>query len=184
MLGLTFVFAWPAAANQEQASQGTYRIAPGDVLDIIVWRNKELTMSVIVRPDGCISFPLVSDLRVTGMTPTQLQKSLEDGLVKFVTSPIITVVVTKVAGFRVSILGKVRQAGRYDVEGSATVLDVLALAGGPNDYADTSGIYVLRRVGPGDGTYQRIPASFVSSVSPGKDNTNVTVQAGDIVIVP
>jgi polysaccharide export outer membrane protein len=171
----------PARADQ---AQGTYKIGPGDVLDIIVWRSKDLTMSVTVRPDGWISFPLAGDVEAAGMTPTQLQAKLEATLVKFVNAPLITIVVSKVAGFKVSILGKVRQPGRFDVESSATVLDVLALAGGPNDYADTSGIYVLRRVGPGEGLYQRISASFAATVVAGKDNANLRMQAGDIVIVP
>src|SRR2546423_13588226 len=93
-------------AADPQAAHGTYRIVPGDVLDVIVWRNKELSMQVTVRPDGWISYPLASDVRVAGATVVDVQKKLEESLGKFVTSPMVTVVVTKVANLRVSILGK------------------------------------------------------------------------------
>jgi polysaccharide export outer membrane protein len=94
----------------------------------------------------------------------------------------VTVVVAKASIFKVSILGKVRQAGRYEVDGGTTVLDVLAEAGGPNDYGDATGMYVLRR--SADGQYERLSARFSSSVTPGKENTNVLLKPGDIIIVP
>ena len=169
---------------QPARAQGTYRIAAGDVLDVIVWRNKDLSLQITVRPDGWISYPLVNDVRVAGSTVAEIQKTLQDALSKFVTAPQVTVVVTRVSNLRVSILGKVRQPGRYNLEGPTTVLDVLALAGGPTEYADPDGIYILRRGAPPESLFERIPARYASSVSAGKGNTNVTINAGDIIIVP
>lgn len=166
---------------QQVAERGTYQIAPGDVLDVIVWRNKELTLTVMVRPDGFISLPLLSDVRASGLTPVELQAKLEAGLAKTVASPVVTIIVAKIAGFRVSILGKVKQPGRYDVDAGATALDVLALAGGPNDYADSAGMYLLRRTA--DGAYEEIPVKYSTSAS-GKGSTNVPVKPGDILMVP
>ena len=165
-----------------QAEQGSYQIAPGDVLDIVVWRNKDLSMSVVVRPDGFISFPLVNEVRTTGLTPAALAKKIEAGLASSVPMPAVTVMVSRIAGFRVSILGKVRQPGRYEVEAGATALDVLALAGGPNDYAQSSGMFVLRRTGPD--AYDEIPVRYSTSSGGGRAGTNVAVKAGDIVVVP
>jgi len=182
LVALAFLLASPVAAGAQQAEQGSYQIAAGDVLDIVVWRNKDLTMPVVVRPDGFISFPIVNEVRAAGLTPGVLSKKLETGLAASVTSPTVTVMVSKIAGFRVSVLGKVRQPGRYEVEASATALDALALAGGPNDYASASGMYVLRRTAAG--TYEELPIKYSSSVSGGKGNTNVAVKAGDIVVVP
>lgn len=173
-----------AHADPQTAAQGTYRIVPGDVLDVIVWRNKELSMQVTVRPDGWISYPLASDVRVAGATVVDVQKKLEEALGKFVTTPMVTVVVARVANLKVSILGKVRQAGRYNLDGPTTVLDVLALAGGMTEFADPDGIYILRASASGDATYERIAAKYSSSVSAGKSNTNVAVKPGDIIIVP
>lgn len=173
----------PHAYGQSQPApeQGTYVIAPGDVLEIIVWRNKELSAIATVRPDGFISLPVANDVKATGLTAMELQRHIESSLVKTVTSPMVTVMVTKVAGFRVSILGKVRQPGRYDVDAATTVLDVLAMAGGPNDFADPSQMYVLRRTAKG--TVEEVPTKYSTSIS-AKGNTNVTLQPGDIVIVP
>jgi polysaccharide biosynthesis/export protein len=182
LVALALVLASPVAAGAQQDEQGSYQIGAGDVLDIVVWRNKDLTMPVVVRPDGFISFPIVNEVRTAGLTPAALAKKIEAGLAGSVTSPTVTVMVSKIAGFRVSILGKVRQPGRYDVESTATALDVLALAGGTNDYSQASGMYVLRRTAAG--TYEEIPVKYSSSISGGKGNTNVPVKAGDIVVVP
>jgi polysaccharide export outer membrane protein len=173
-----------AAHADPQPSKGTYRIVAGDVLDVIVWRNKEISMQVTVRPDGWISYPLASDVKVAGATVVDVQKKLEEGLAKFVTTPLVTVVVAKVANLKVSILGKVRQPGRYNLDGPTTVLDVLALAGGMTEFADPDGIYILRASALPDAIYERIPAKYSSSVSAGKSNTNVAINAGDIIIVP
>jgi polysaccharide export outer membrane protein len=182
LVALALLLASPVVAGAQQAEQGSYQIAAGDVLDIVVWRNKDLSMPVVVRPDGFISFPIVNEVRTIGLTPAELAKKIEAGLAASVTTPTVTVMVSKIAGFRVSILGKVRQPGRYEVEATATALDLLALAGGPNDYSSPSGMYVLRRTAAG--VYEEIPVKYSSSVSGGKGNTNVPVRPGDILVVP
>ena len=182
LAALALLLASPIGAVAQQAEQGSYQIGAGDVLDIVVWRNKDLSMPVVVRPDGFISFPIVNEVRAAGLTPTALAKKLESGLAAAVTSPTVTVMVSKIAPFRISVLGKVRQPGRYEVESTATALDALALAGGTNDYSQASGMYVLRRTPAG--TYEEIPVKYSSSISGGKGNTNVTVKPGDIVVVP
>ena len=182
LAALAFLVASPITAGAQQPEQGSYQIGAGDVLDIVVWRNKELSMPVVVRPDGFISLPIINEVQTTGLTPAVLAKKIEAGLAASVTSPAVTVMVSKIAGFRVSVLGKVRQPGRYEVEPTGTALDALALAGGPNDYAQASGMYVLRRTAAG--TYEEIPVKYSSSVSGGKGNTNVPVKPGDIVVVP
>ncbi len=173
------------AGAQHQATQGTYRIGPGDVLDVVVWRNQELSMQVTVRPDGWISFPLINDVQVAGGTATDVQKKLAEALGKFVTTPMLTVVVTHVAPMKVSIIGKVRQPGRYAVDAPATVLDVLALAGGPTDYADPERMY---RTAPRRRARRLVSADpcpgTSSSISGGPANTNIAVGPGDIVVVP
>jgi len=178
LLLVLLTLAGPAAA--QQGHQGSYKIAAGDILDVVVWRNKDLSLTVVVRPDGFISFPLLSDVQAAGLTPVELARKVETGLSPSVTSPVVTILVNKVAGIRVSILGKVRQPGRYEVEASATALDVLALAGGPNDYAQSSGIFVLRR--NGSGGFDEIPVKF--SNSEGKNNSVVPIKYGDVVMVP
>jgi len=184
LAGCIFLIFSTMALSDPPTSQGTYRIGAGDVLDVMIWRNKDLSMQVTVRPDGWISYPLIGDLHVSDCTVATVQKMMQDALAKYVTSPVLTIVVSRVSNLRVSILGKVKQPGRYNLEGNTTVLDVLALAGGPTEFADPDGIYILRRGGPPDNLYERISARYSSSVSAGKGNTNVLVNPGDIIIVP
>jgi polysaccharide biosynthesis/export protein len=184
LLLLVALSSAPAAGQATATAGGSYQIAAGDVLDIVVWRIRELTMTVTVRPDGWISYPIAGELRAAGVTPTELQGRLEKALAESVLTPAVTVLVTRVAGFKVSILGKVRQPGRYDVHESTTILDVLAQAGGPNDYADPDQMYVLRRTGPNASDYLRIPVRYSLSVNASKDSPNVAARPGDIIIVP
>ena len=100
------------------------------MLDIVVWRNPDLSMAVPVRPDGWITFPLADDVKAAGLTPGALQDEIARLLDPHVASPLVTVVVTTVGSFKVSVLGRVRAAGRFDLSGPASVLDGLALAGG------------------------------------------------------
>jgi polysaccharide export outer membrane protein len=185
VLGLVFALLTPAPvlAQHAAAASGAYQISPGDILEIIVWRNKELTMQVTVRPDGWISYPLVNEIPVAGTTVIELQKKLEIALGSVVTTPMVTVMVTRITPLKVSILGKVRTPGRYTVEAPATVLDVLAMAGGPTEYAEPDLMYVLRRGTP-DGQYQHIAVRYSSSITAGKSNTNVAISQGDIIVVP
>jgi polysaccharide biosynthesis/export protein len=177
---------WGQVAAQSVATPpveaGPYLLAPGDVLDIVVWRNRDLTLTATVRPDGWISYPIAGELRAVGLTPAALQRRIEEALAKVVQAPAVTVLVTRIAGFKVSILGRVRQPGHYDVQPSTTVLDVLAMAGGPNDYANPDGMYLLRRSDSGDP--ERIAVPYSTSVSGRKPSPNFTVRPGDIVVVP
>jgi polysaccharide export outer membrane protein len=181
---ITPVAAQQAAQQPPPRTSGPYRIGVGDVLDIVVWRNRELSTSVTVRPDGWISYPIVGELRAEGITPDELRQRLEKGMAESVNAPSITVLVSRIGGFKVSVLGKVRQPGRYDAQDTTTVLDVLALAGGPNEYASPEDMYVLRRSRPDATEYIRLNVRYSSGLQPGKDNPNVTVRAGDIIVVP
>ncbi len=159
---------------------GDYRIGTGDVLDIVVWENEKLSRSVPVRPDGWISLPLVNDVRAAGLTPMELQAQLATRLTEYISSPVVSVIVTSVYGFKVSVLGEVRSPGRYAFDGPATVLDAIASAGGFNEYASKDDTYLLR---PEQGGYDRIPIKY-SQVSREGAGVNVVLKPGDIVIVP
>ena len=107
-----------------------YIIGPGDVLHIAVWKNTNLDRVVTVRPDGDISFPLLNDIHVVGMTPDKLRISIKSKLAKFMVVPEVSVVVQEVHSFVVSVLGEVKKPGRYEFQSDVTVLDVLAKADG------------------------------------------------------
>ena len=181
----------PAAAAPALEPDGyEYRIGPEDMLQIVVWQNVELSRVLPVRPDGKISLPLVNDVQAAGLTPMQLRDSLKEKLAQYVPAAEISVIVGEVQSFNVSLIGKVQRANRYKLKGPTTVLDLLALAGGFAEFADTDRIVVLRpepfvvqgrRTGQ---TFKRIPFNYKKVVSAGGESDNVLLQPGDIVVVP
>lgn len=160
-----------------------FHIGAGDVLHISVWNNKDLERTVTVRPDGMISFPLLDDIPAAGSTTRQLKAKVTAGLKQYVTNPQVSVVVQTVNSFRVSVLGEVRNPGRYEMHsGQATVLDVLAMAGGLTPYATPSRIHVMR--GSGGGEVKQIPFRYGKAISMHPGNADFCVDPGDIIIVP
>ena len=170
--------AAPAAPAIEPA--GAFRIGPEDVLDVQVWKNAELSRVVPVRPDGMISLPLVNDIRAAGLTPVELRQQITLKLSEFVPSPEVSVIVREVHSVKVAVLGAVRMPGHYEVNSSATVLDLIARAQGLTEFADRGRIVVLRQNGKAT---TRIPFNY-RRVAEGDEQDNFVVQPGDIIVVP
>lgn len=156
-----------------------YRIGPEDVLDISVWNQPELNRVVPVRPDGMISLPLVNDVQAGGRTPMELRDALAAQLAEYVSAPSVSVIVSEIHSFKVSVVGEVKTPGRYELRSRATVLDVIALAEGFTEYASKHSIVILRP--EGDAT-RRIHFDFRHATS--DQGGNWAVQPGDIIIVP
>lgn len=171
------------SAREQRADDDDYVIGPADVLQVSVWKNEALTQKVPVRPDGMISFPLVNEIRAAGLTPMQLRDLLTRRLAPFVSRPEVSVVVVEIHSFAVSVLGEVKTPGRYELTHAATVLDVLALAGGITEYASRSRIFVLRT---SRGAPKRIPFNYDSFVAApaSRASDNVHVEPGDVIVVP
>jgi polysaccharide biosynthesis/export protein len=157
----------------------TYRIGPEDLLQISVWKNDTLTRTVPVRPDGMISLPLVNDVKAAGLTAVELREVLTKKLAEYIPNPEVSVTVSEIRSIKVSVIGEVAKPGRYDLKSSATVLDVLALAGGFTPYASRSKITILR---PDGGATKRIPFNY-NKVSAAEQD-NFYVRNGDVVLVP
>jgi len=157
-----------------------FRIGPEDVLDVLVWKNAELSRTVPVRPDGMISLPLVNDLQAAGLTPTDLRRNITLRLAEFIPSPEVSVMVREVHSVKVAVLGAVRMPGLFEVKSPATVLEMLARAQGLSEFADRGRIVVLRQNG---GTTTRIPFNY-RQVSEGSDQDNFSVLPGDVIVVP
>lgn len=167
------------AANGAGVSDPEYRIGLDDVLDIAVWNNTTVSRTVQVRPDGKITLPLLNEMQAAGLTPSQLRANLIKMLVEYMPNPEITVIVREVRSNKVSVLGEVRKAGRYEFNTKSTVLDAIALAGGFNDWARRSRITIMRTEG---NTVKRIPFDYNKVVAQEADN--IVLQPGDIVVVP
>jgi polysaccharide export outer membrane protein len=157
-----------------------FRIGPEDVLDVQVWKNPELSRVVPVRPDGMISIPLVNDIRAAGLTPIELRQQITQRLSEFVPSPEVSVIVREVHSVKVAVLGSVRMPGHYEVNSTATVLELIARAQGLTEFADRGRIVVLRQSGK---TTKRIPFNY-RKVAEGAEQDNFVVQPGDIIVVP
>lgn len=163
----------------------TYRIGAEDVLSISVWQNAELSRTIPVRPDGKISMPLVNEVQAAGLTPMELRESLIAKLHEFIPNTELSVVVTEMNSFRVSVIGEVKRSERYKLRGPATVLDVLAMAGGFQDWAKRDGIVVLRpRPAQGGVNFERISFEYKKVIAPGGESGNFMVQPDDIIVVP
>lgn len=156
-----------------------YRIGVDDVLDIVVWNNTTVSRTVPVRPDGKISLPLLNEVPAAGLTPPQLRQSLMSKLVEYMPTPEVSVIVREVHSNKISVLGEVRKAGRYEISQRATVLDAVALAGGFNDFARRTKVVIMRQEGSG---VKRIPINYNRIVA--EEDENVVLQPGDIVVVP
>jgi polysaccharide export outer membrane protein len=160
-----------------------YRIGPGDVLSIVVWKNDTLTREVTVRPDGKISLPLVNDVQAAGRTAMEVREDLTKKLSAFMPPPEVAVIVNqaKAANFHISVLGEVDKPGRYDLNSRTTVLEAIALAGGFKDFASTNKIVILRQVGT---TVQRILFNYKRVVAAGGEAEDFDVMPNDIIVVP
>jgi polysaccharide export outer membrane protein len=156
-----------------------YKIGIDDVLDIAVWNNTTVSRTVPVRPDGKISLPLLNEVPAAGLTPSQLRASLMAKLAEYMPTPEVSVIVREVHSNKISVLGEVRKAGRYDITQRATVLDAVALAGGFNDWARRSKVVIMRHDGNG---MKRIPVNYNKIVA--EEDENILLQPGDIVVVP
>ena len=174
------------------AALGEYRIGPEDVLQISVWKNEAMTRTVPVRPDGKISLPLLNDVQASGLTPLELRDALTKKLADYIPQPEVSVIVSEVRSFKVSVMGEVTRPARYELKSWTTVLDALALAGGFTQFAARSRIVILRLDG---NTVHRIPFNYNKVIASqglldkilnagGDEQGNLYLQNGDIVLVP
>jgi polysaccharide biosynthesis/export protein len=179
--GLAAAEERPKGPSGPAAVDGDYKIGPEDVLDIAVWNNTALSRAVPVRPDGKISLPLLNDVRVAGLTPMQLRDILTKKLAEYVPAPEVSVIVREVRSFNISVIGEIRNPGRYELKSRTTVLDVLAQAGPFSDFAARARIFVLR---PNGTTTKRMPFNYSKVIAGDGDHENFFLEPGDIVVVP
>lgn len=158
-----------------------YIVGEADTLHINVWKEPELSETVVVRPDGKISLPLVNEMKVSGMTPSQIQQLLTDRLKAYLVAPQVTVTVTEIHSKTVYITGEVLRAGEYPLLSPVTVLQLIARAGGLTTYANRHGIFVLREV---DGKQVRYPFDYNDVIRGKSAAENIDLKPGDTVVVP
>jgi len=172
-----WVFAQEQAARELSTPSG-YVIGRTDVLQIVVWKEPDLTHEVTVRLDGMITVPLLGDLQAAGRAPKQLAESLAKGLERYIEAPRVAVVVSQATSARFYVVGQVTSSGEFSLSGGTTVLQGLALAGGFKAFAKLKDIVVIQK----NGTV--IPFNF-ERIADGKDiSQNVVLNPGDTIVVP
>lgn len=173
-----------AGGAQDKKSSGGEElvIGPDDVLVINVWKEPEVSQTVPVRPDGKISLPLIGPVMASGLTPTQLQASITRELENYLSHPEVTVIVHEVKSQRFVVVGEVAKPGSYELQTHMTILDAIAGAGGPLEYAKLKSIYVLR-TGP-DGKSVRLPFNYKDAIKGKNLGQNVRLLSHDTIVVP
>lgn len=176
LLLVAVLFALPALARAEP-----YRLNPGDVLDIGVWKEESMQRQVLILPDGTISFPLAGHLAAAGSTAAQVQDELAKRIRIYIPEPVVTVSVASVGGNAIYVIGQVKQPGRFNVASQIDVMQALSLAGGLTPFGDEDGIKILRR----ENNKQTAVAFDYSAVKKGKElEANILLRPGDVVVVP
>ena len=171
-----------AAENKIQLGERKqYILGPEDIIEVLVWKEADLSKTVIIRPDGNISLPLIGDIRAAGLKTEDLKENIAKKLKEFVDNPTVSVIVTEINSMRIFIQGEVAAPGVYQLRNYTTVLQAISLAGGFNEWAKKKKIIIIREV---DGVRWRIPVDYEKIIS-GKDiDQNIILERGDTIIVP
>ena len=175
--------AYPPAPAAAAIPDYNYIVGPGDSLNIIVWRNPELSMSVPVRPDGKLSTPLVDELVVQGKTSIEIARDVEKALAKFVRDPVVTVIVTGFVGpysEQIRVVGEAAKPQFLPYKQKMTLLDVIIAVGGLTDFADGNSA-VIFRASEGD---KRYTVRIKDLIKRGDISANVEMKPGDVLIIP
>jgi len=159
-----------------------YRIGPSDILEIITWREEQLTRKdVLVRPDGRISLPLTDDIMAAGLTLMQLKYRITKALSHYLEAPQVYIMLTNPRHWEISVLGNVRKEGNFQMLKPTDVMQALAMAGGFNEWADKDEVFILRGIGP---RQQRFLFEYSEVITGEKREQNIILKPGDIIVVP
>ncbi|HSD35909.1 MAG TPA: XrtA/PEP-CTERM system exopolysaccharide export protein [Rhodocyclaceae bacterium] len=175
--------SYPAAPATAASSDYNYVIGPGDTVDIVVWRNPELSMSVPVRPDGKITTPLVEDLPASGKSGKVLARDIEKALANYIRDPVVTVVVTGFVGpysEQIRVVGEAARPQVLSYRLQMSLLDVMIAVGGLTDFADGNHATILR-TSEGNKQYS---VRLRDLLKRGDVSANVEVKPGDVLVIP
>jgi polysaccharide export outer membrane protein len=174
----------PTADLTTKSEAPYYRIGPGDILEIFVWRNADLSRSVTVRPDGRITVPLVEDLYVTDRTPSELAREIEKALAVYIQNPLVTVMVGGFSGpfdQQIRVLGEAQEPLAIPFQADMTLLDVMIRVGGITEFADGDNATLVRL---SEGEMREYRVRIDSLVRDGDISANIAMLPGDVLIIP
>ncbi len=181
VLWMLFAGAALAADAPGPALPDGYKLRPGDLLQVSVWKETDLQGEVLIRPDGGITFALAGELQAAGNTVAELTAMLAARIQKYIPDAVVTVAVKATGGNKVYVIGKVNRPGDFPLIGPTDVMQALTLAGGATPFANTNGIRILRRIGD-----RQTSISFrYGDIARGRKlEQNILLMNGDTVVVP
>lgn len=173
----------PPAPRSVASSEYKYLIGPGDTVNVVVWRNPELSLSVPVRPDGKITTPLVEDLPAAGKDASTLARDIEKALAKYIRDPVVTVVVTNIVGpysEQIRVVGEAAKPQVLAYKQKMTLMDVMIAVGGITDFADGNRATIVR----GAEGNKQYSVRIKDLIKHGDVSANVEMMPGDVLIIP
>lgn len=179
------IVAWLAAGlwiSPALAQELTdYKLSPGDQLEISVWKEPDLTKTVVIRPDGKFTMPLAGEIAGAGRTLSQVQTDIQTRLLKYIPEAVVTAALVVMEGNRIYVIGQVNKPGTFVMNPRFNVLQALSVAGGLTPFASTNDIIILRSSG---GKQRMIPFRYGEVIKGRNLEQNLVLEAGDVVIVP
>ncbi len=176
------VTAQIALAAEAAPGRDPYRINPGDVLQISVWKEEDLQRDLLVNPDGHFAFPLAGDMLAEGKTVEELRQELTEKLGRFIPEVVVTVSAVQLNGNKVYVIGQVNRPGEFVMNRATDVMQAISIAGGPTTFAALDDIPILRR--GEQGSQIAIPFRYRDVQKGEKLDQNIILRAGDTVVVP
>ena len=178
--------AQPTAGQPPQAPAGVdvpagYVIGADDVRVVVFWRDKDMSTEATVRPDGKITLPLINEIEAANLTPEQLREKITTAATKFIEDPNVSVVVKTINSRKVCITGMVSKPACYPLTGTTTVMQLIATAGGLQEFADSKNIIVTRNQG---GKQVAFPFNYKDFLKRKNLKQNIELKPGDTVVVP
>ncbi|MFP4270399.1 MAG: polysaccharide biosynthesis/export family protein [Alphaproteobacteria bacterium] len=179
---LALMAAWSTTSTPAVGeTMREYRLNPGDVVRISVWREEELLREARIQPDGTVSYPLVGSVSAADRTPTAVAETITQELEEFIPDAVVTVELLEARGYRVYVIGEVARPGEYQLSQPITALQALSIAGGLTPFAGSGGIRILRTQAD---EQMSIAFDYDAVADDGEMDKNIFLEAGDTVIVP
>ncbi|GMW05409.1 MAG: hypothetical protein AMXMBFR8_02060 [Nevskiales bacterium] len=176
------VTAQASIAADAVPSRDPYRVSPGDVLQISVWKEEDLQRELLVNPDGHFAFPLAGDMLAEGKTVEEIRQELTEKLSRFIPEVVVTVAAVQLNGNKVYVIGQVNRPGEFVMNRATDVMQAISIAGGPTTFAGLDDIVILRR--GEQGSQVAIPFRYGDVQKGQKLDQNIILRAGDTVVVP
>jgi polysaccharide export outer membrane protein len=163
------------------AAEKAYHIGPGDVLEISVWKDPELSKTLVVPPDGNISFPLIGSLKVTNLAVSDLKNIITQRLSEYIPDATVTVMIVEINSLKAYVIGKVNKPGVFPINLNTNVMQILSMAEGLNAFASKGNIKILRQDG---GKITKIPFNYGQIERGAHLEQNIILKTGDVIVVP